>query len=216
LREDITALITTLKKKEHDSESSSSEDDGQEESQLNNCLFESIDEIKAGLTKLHDAMLVIPRETHVLQHLYFDYIFSREDSIVDASTGTFSWIMHSDAEFHQYRTSWTTKATEPGKSEHANEIDTEKEKESYSDDLGKMDRSRCLLQKWLTTGDEEVFHICGKAGSEKSTLFNLILNDQRTSKYLQRWVGQKTLVIASFYFWKSENTLVLTYGASPA
>ena len=83
-------MVTTLKEKEHDSESSSSEDDGQEESQLNNRLFESIDKIEAGLTKLHDAMLVIPRGTRVLQHLYFDYMFSREDSIVDTRTGTLS------------------------------------------------------------------------------------------------------------------------------
>jgi len=81
--------------------------------------------------------------------------------------------MYTDAEFHQYRTSWIAKAKGPGESEHADEIDTEKEKESYSDDIDKMDRSRCLLRKWLTTANEEVFHICGKAGPGKSTLLSL-------------------------------------------
>jgi hypothetical protein len=55
---------------------------------------------------------------------------------------------------------------------------------------------------WLRN-DNGVFHISGKAGSGKSTLMKLLLNHDETKEVLKDWAGDKKLIFASFFFWKS-------------
>ncbi|KAK0613382.1 hypothetical protein B0T14DRAFT_526132 [Immersiella caudata] len=66
-----------------------------------------------------------------------------------------------------------------------------------------MDTTRRLLRQWLTFGDG-VLHISGKAGSGKSTLMKSIITSTDTAQRLTEWAGDKTPVVASFFFWRSD------------
>lgn len=58
------------------------------------------------------------------------------------------------------------------------------------------------LSDWLKEGSQ-VYWISGKAGSGKSTLMRLLVEDSRTGELLAQWSpGRKPLVI-KFYFWLS-------------
>ncbi|KUI69202.1 hypothetical protein VM1G_05163 [Cytospora mali] len=59
---------------------------------------------------------------------------------------------------------------------------------------------------WLKSG-QGVFHISGKAGAGKSTLFKLLCNHRRTKFELQEWAVDSELVVASFFFWNSGNPM---------
>ena len=56
------------------------------------------------------------------------------------------------------------------------------------------------LPEWLRDG-RGCYWINGKAGSGKSTLMKYILENQETTKALQKWSCSSELVIASFFFW---------------
>lgn len=59
------------------------------------------------------------------------------------------------------------------------------------------------FRDWLATGSG-VFHIAGKPGAGKSTLMKFLAEHPETKSELQAWAGQsKTLVLASFYFWRA-------------
>ncbi|KAI2463650.1 hypothetical protein F4781DRAFT_110580 [Annulohypoxylon bovei var. microspora] len=62
---------------------------------------------------------------------------------------------------------------------------------------------------WLRHG-QNILHISGKAGSGKSTLMKFIASHERTHEELQKWAGEKTLVIADFYFWNPGTELQLS------
>lgn len=62
---------------------------------------------------------------------------------------------------------------------------------------------------WLT-GEETLYWITGKAGSGKSTLMKFILNDSRTTQYLERCADSLPLVVARFYFWNSGTTMQMS------
>jgi energy-coupling factor transporter ATP-binding protein EcfA2 len=57
------------------------------------------------------------------------------------------------------------------------------------------------FKKWLEEG-EGIFHIAGKPGSGKSTLMKYLVRQPRTKQSLQKWTGEKELVLANFFFWK--------------
>ncbi|ETS87101.1 hypothetical protein PFICI_00929 [Pestalotiopsis fici W106-1] len=68
------------------------------------------------------------------------------------------------------------------------------------------------LREWLES-DGKLYWITGKAGSGKSTLMRYISHPyprpgqqyprSRSHEYLERWAGNKRLIVASFYFWNS-------------
>jgi hypothetical protein len=205
LRHDVVALLNSLKDKDCKDDSNSSHESvtGYEETQK--LLFLSLDEIIGRLSKLEDALQVIPKETRVLQHLYFGAMFAREDSIDDASKGTFAWMTMTDLEFQEYLSSWKA---DPAVSAVENQSDDQRhdEKPGFQSQRAvteNMNESRQLLRKWLTHG-EGVFHISGKAGSGKSTLMKFILTHTSTVECLNQWTNGKTLVLASYFFWSSD------------
>lgn len=53
---------------------------------------------------------------------------------------------------------------------------------------------------WLEK-DSDLFWICGKAGSGKSTLMKFMSKDEKSWKYLRTWSQDRTLVFAHHYFW---------------
>lgn len=56
--------------------------------------------------------------------------------------------------------------------------------------------------KWLRE-DHTTYWVNGKAGSGKSTLMNMIDQDERTLAALETWAGARQLVRPTFFFWNS-------------
>ncbi|KAF6787568.1 hypothetical protein CSOJ01_15221 [Colletotrichum sojae] len=215
LRADIAALLQNL---EDDSDSGS--DAGSDSSSCNNLHqkpFQSLDEVSSQLMRLQGLVQSTPRETRILEHLYFEGMFTRADSILDASERTFEWMLMPESEFEAYlapldissdedsSTYWTSDSEDdipnarPNKSgrKHKQHVKFSKSQKE------RMNNARRLLQDWLFHGSG-VFHISGKAGSGKSTLLKLLINHKRTTEALATWAGKRTLVSSSFYFWKSD------------
>jgi hypothetical protein len=135
-----------------------------------------IEAIRARLNTILEGNEPSP-EVRILKQVYFDSMYMRENALerVPAEAGTFEWI-----------------------------LDESKER------LLKMDfesRQACSDAKdrflhWVRN-DNGVFHISGKAGSGKSTLMKLLLNHDKTKEVLKDWAGDKKLIFAYFFFWKS-------------
>ena len=75
--------------------------------------------------------------------------------------------------------------------------------------LERRAETRARFVAWLNSG-RGVFHISGKAGSGKSTFMKFICSHERTEAELKEWAGQKKLVFAPFYFWKSEDEIQMS------
>jgi len=63
---------------------------------------------------------------------------------------------------------------------------------------------RLAFKEWLATGDG-IFHISGKPGSGKSTLMKYLCRHPETETQLQRWAGERQLVLTRFFFWRPGN-----------
>ncbi|ETS88251.1 hypothetical protein PFICI_02079 [Pestalotiopsis fici W106-1] len=111
----------------------------------------------------------------ILKTLRFDSMYLREDNTSEAGEGTFRWLFDKQERF---------KATNP----RSNNMPPQKFQET-----------RDAFMMWLESG-EGVFHICGKAGSGKSTLMKLICNDKQTRNALNAWAEGDTLLWANFFF----------------
>ena len=59
---------------------------------------------------------------------------------------------------------------------------------------------------WLANGSG-TYWINGKPGSGKSTLMSYICQDSRTKSALSEWVGQKQLLMPTFFFWAAGSGL---------
>lgn len=70
--------------------------------------------------------------------------------------------------------------------------------------------ARQSLLDWLS-GGRGVYHISGKPGSGKSTLFKFIAHHPRTKFEMQKWAGDKELIMASFYFWNSGSAMQTSF-----
>jgi hypothetical protein len=116
-------------------------------------------------------------EVRILKQVYFDSMYVRENALerVPAEAGTFEWILD--------------ESEEP-----LLKMDI-KSREDCSD-------AKDRFLRWLRN-DNGVFHISGKAGSGKSTLMKLLLNHDKTKELLNDWAGDKKLIFAYFFFWKS-------------
>jgi hypothetical protein len=204
MRDDLTVILNKIQDMDIKDDSSSSDGDESDDGEAQNQLFKSLSGIMSGLSKLEKGLRIIPKETRVLQHLYFEDMFAREDSIESPSQGTFSWLTMTDTEFEQYISSWEDDSTLSDDENGSNDrISLEFGSQGLDAINEDMNDARQLFRKWLIHG-EGVFHISGKAGSGKSTLMKFIAHDTRTVDCLKGWVDGKTLVLASFYFWRSD------------
>ncbi|PVH95036.1 hypothetical protein DM02DRAFT_471958, partial [Periconia macrospinosa] len=77
------------------------------------------------------------------------------------------------------------------------------ENEREYDDSQQRHARKVLIQ-WLAT-ESGVFHILGKLGSGKSTLMKFLFKQPQTRSHLQKWAGQRKLLMGQFFFWKPGN-----------
>ncbi|KAE9579820.1 hypothetical protein CGMCC3_g4067 [Colletotrichum fructicola] len=212
LRSEFVGLLQKLEEQNDDAASVSSA-----ESSAHPELFNSLNEISSSLSRLEGLMRTTPKEIRILEHLYFEGIFNRLDSIEMASENTFEWIWKSDIEYRTYLKSSNRRALDSSSSEDASEdssgefsenTDFESHgaamKYTMSHRQQKcMDDGRRLFQEWLS-GDGGIFHVSGKAGCGKSTLLKLIVGHDEITEALKRWAGKHKLIVASFFFWRSD------------
>jgi hypothetical protein len=141
--------------------------------------------IISSLKDLSLTMTTVPRENVILEHLFFSTMDARERNIDCAEEGTFKWIFDEEEN--------------PREEDHSSTG-------VGGEELRRRAKTRELFLDWLTSG-RGVFHISGNPGSGKSTLMKFIRNHSRTQRELEKWADdkRKKLVVAHFYFWKSNN-----------
>ena len=95
--------------------------------------------------------------------------------------------------------------TNPRESSH----DRKEKRKSREEELERRARTRSSFLTWLRAGGG-VFHLSGKAGSGKSTLMKFLCGHERTEEELKVWAGEKKLVFARFFFWKSNDDMQMS------
>lgn len=70
-------------------------------------------------------------------------------------------------------------------------------------------RPKVHFMEWLRSSESahSIYWLGGKAGSGKSTLMKYICSHERVQTELQTWSGDDSLVVASFFFWRSGTEL---------
>jgi hypothetical protein len=132
-------------------------------------------------------------EMRVLKQLYFNAIYSREDRMEKAGSGTFEWILREDSSDNEQNTK---------SNEDDDEIDDNELVKLVEDTKKIQSESRTAFLTWLRE-ENRIFHISGKAGSGKSTLMKFLVDHPRTRVELKKWAEGKQLIFAHFFFWRS-------------
>ncbi|KAM0544351.1 hypothetical protein ACHAPJ_011887 [Fusarium lateritium] len=149
---------------------------------------QSLDEIKLLLTKLQSDTQRIPIEHRILRQLIFSEMNSRRTQIHSADSATCGWIFgHPSIEEPE---SGRDLSRSFDRRLRLKENPAEREKASND------------FRAWLQ-GGQNIFHISGNAGCGKSTLVKYIARHDETKELLSSWAGDKTLILADFYFWAS-------------
>ncbi|KAJ4314655.1 hypothetical protein N0V84_008782 [Fusarium piperis] len=133
---------------------------------------------------MHDEALSAVYQHRILHSLQFDDMHRRDDRVEDPYEDTFRWILEDDdANSEESMTDW----------------------EDYHQEEMKC-ISRDMFLNWLSSGSG-IFHISGKLGSGKSTLMKFLSTHPRTRTEIEKWAGDRALVLASFFFWKPGSEL---------
>ncbi|KAJ3544739.1 hypothetical protein NM208_g2898 [Fusarium decemcellulare] len=154
--------------------------------------------IKLLLMQLQSDAQRIPVEHRILRQLIFSEMDARRTQIHSADSTTCGWILENPG-FQEPELTWAPYGWYgpnhrwPAKS------------------IPKTDReeARHAFCTWLEKG-QNVFHISGNAGCGKSTLVKYVARHEETEALLSTWAGDKTLVVADFYFWAGGSRLQAT------
>ncbi|KAG7064768.1 hypothetical protein JMJ76_0012526 [Colletotrichum scovillei] len=172
----------------------------------------------------------------ILEKLYVGDMTRRFDEIERAHEKTFSWLLgsstpptsnfdsndgsdssHSDGSSHVSRGE-NESPNEGGQNSDQFEVpdsgptsdDSSYEESDYQSHIS-LERTARELQAqqdlidWLSHGGG-IFHVSGKPGAGKSTLMKYLCQSTATESYLKDWAGEKTLILANFFFWKLGST----------
>ncbi|KAI1418389.1 hypothetical protein F5Y13DRAFT_196189 [Hypoxylon sp. FL1857] len=136
----------------------------------------------------------------VLRQLIFEGIHSRNAQIYVAKDDTCGWIF-GDKSLNGLHEDLAKALNDKSA---ARWLELEK-------DLSEHRRNKTSQEflDWLQRG-RDILHISGNAGSGKSTLMKFLAHHSRTREELEKWAGNKTLVLADFYFWNSGTKMQMT------
>lgn len=148
-----------------------------------------LDEARTVL-ELSDLAISKVFQNNVLETLRFEKMESRFDSIEEAHTETFKWLLED----------------ENSCSISIPIADTDDPWfDGIRQDLEESRHSRQGIRKdftnWLSHGNG-IFHISGKPGAGKSTLMKYLAESEEVRNHLTTWAHNSELVFASFFFWR--------------
>ncbi|KAJ4264312.1 hypothetical protein NW762_005508 [Fusarium torreyae] len=156
---------------------------------------QSLEDIKLLLTNLQSDTQRIPIEHRILRQLIFSEMNARRTQIHSADAATCGWIFgHPSAQEPELGRDLSNSFD---RRLRLNENSAERENASYE------------FCTWLQNG-RNIFLISGNAGCGKSTLVKYVARHDETKALLSTWAGDKTLVLADFYFWASGSRLQTT------
>lgn len=129
-------------------------------------------------------------QNKIMEALRFENMESRFDSIEEAHTETFKWLLEDETASPLI-------------------IPTEETDDPWFTDVHYLLKEEIPLRheirqgftNWLSHGNG-IFHISGKPGAGKSTLMKFLAESGQVRKYLTIWTEDKELVFASFFFWR--------------
>ena len=171
----------------------------------------SLETVRELLLGLRSHATEIQIQHRILRRLACPSVYYREETVANASDGTFSWIFSDDSAQNARDTGTSDQRpmphhfglpfeqNDPGHPSLNAERDAEKLR-SYV---------RELFKWWLVSGSH-VFHLSGKAGSGKSTLMKHLWHHPLTRRRLQQWAHPKQIIMGRFYFWAASNDRSLT------
>ncbi|KUI64368.1 hypothetical protein VM1G_11179 [Cytospora mali] len=160
----------------------------------------TLEYIKSSLDSLHALARIIPLEKRILEHIYYDSMFERQEAIHAAEEGTFKWLLIEE-DLDEDTSSF-------GEDEASLSVEDEELEDQQQDEKA---RAKVKLLTWLRSGSG-TFHISGKAGSGKSTLMKLIAGHEITRTELGLWTGDnRTLVRSNHYFWSTGDKMQKSY-----
>ncbi|KUI62489.1 hypothetical protein VP1G_09611 [Cytospora mali] len=160
----------------------------------------TLEYIKNSLDSLRALVRIIPLEKRILEHIYYDSMFERQEAIHAAEEGTFKWLLIEE-DLDEETISF-------GEDEASLSIEDEELEYQQQDEKA---RAKVKLLTWLRSGSG-TFHISGKAGSGKSTLMKLIAGHEITRIELGLWAGDnRKLVRSNHYFWSTGDKMQKSY-----
>ncbi|KAL5589738.1 hypothetical protein FOVSG1_011605 [Fusarium oxysporum f. sp. vasinfectum] len=132
------------------------------------------------LLGLQDDALAAIYQNQILESIKFENMHERDDRVHYPHEKTFNWLIEDDETLEN-------EATGMSKSETL--------------DMHEMkSKSREPFMNCLSSS-EGIFHISGKLGSGKSTLMKLLCTHGQTRLELEKWAGNRSLLITQFFFW---------------
>jgi hypothetical protein len=132
-------------------------------------------------------------------------MYSRENNIEDAESGTFAWIVDEESQPADHRSNSSYESEE--NHEEGRERRRYEEEKKKQGTLRKCTREKFLT--WLDSG-RHIFHISGKAGSGKSTLMKFLCKSSRVKRGLESWAGGRPLIFVRFFFWNSGDEIQMS------
>ncbi|KAJ4110844.1 hypothetical protein NW760_006424 [Fusarium oxysporum] len=133
------------------------------------------------LLGLQDDAFAATYQNRILESIKFENMHERDGRVHYPHEKTFNWLVEDDETLEN-------EATGMSKSETL--------------DMHEMkSKSREIFMNWLSSS-EGIFHISGKLGSGKSTLMKLLCTHGQTRLELEKWAGNRSLLITQFFFWK--------------
>ncbi|KAK1481707.1 hypothetical protein CTAM01_13867 [Colletotrichum tamarilloi] len=171
---------------------------------------------------LHDFKLcasTLEAENKTLDSLYFDAIFQRENSVSDAVSNTFAWIVDGFPPSTTLDSTDTNGSNSPRESRRSSFSSSPKSEEEELVDHHRIALEKQLLEETqnreamsqslhsFLADEGEVFFVCGKAGSGKSTLMKFLSHHSSVRETLVDCASKRKLVIVNTFFWSSGDPL---------
>lgn len=161
------------------------------------------------LIGVQESVLHAIARQRILKAISFDGMNGRYNMVEDPYLKTFRWIF-GDA-YPDKTQDGDLEGLNPGDDELLSETTSgiRPDHDDVETDENSVEMKRLAREKfmgWLTSQDG-IFHISGKLGSGKSTLMRFLYQHQCTKAALEKWAGNRAVVLAGFFFWSPGSDL---------